>query len=465
VSDAPPQASIVVAAPTARCLRALETQSVGTETFEIVGTTEAASGRICIFLGDDVIAAPGFVAGHIAGHGERIVGLGSLTSELTVGRSPFAGARRLFPGNVSVPRVAIENDVDVVELVARLEASGYELRRLPGADGIRASDRRAFAAEGVAHADAARRLPSLRPRLLGWFTDATPRERLLRRVMLAVHANPAILDAIGRLVPRAARTRWSLFVSNYAFWSAVRDRLEPDVWDGLTRGVPVLLYHAFGDEESRFVVTRAAFARQLRLLALLRFSVRPYAEIAAELRDGRLPPPRTVGLTFDDGYADNASIAAPLLERRRISATIFLVSSRLGGQNDWSSDASLHGRALLSAREVGALRSRGLDFGAHTRTHPDLTDVTDAVAANEVTASRTELEAVLAAPIETFAYPYGRVDERALDAVRNAGFDSACTTDPRLAQLDDDPHLVPRIEIKHADSLWRFARKVWFGGR
>jgi peptidoglycan/xylan/chitin deacetylase (PgdA/CDA1 family) len=464
VSGITPQASVVVAAPSARCRHALDAQKVDPRTFEVVSTAGAASGRICIFLGDDVIAGEGLVAAHIAGHGERIVGLGSLTNELSSGRSPFAGARRLFPGNVSVPRAAIDDDVDIVELVARLEASGYELRRLQGADGVRVSDRRTFGAEGAAHAEVAQRHPSLRPRLLGWFPDATPRELVLRRAVLAVHASPAVLGALGRLLPSTARTRWSLFVSNCAFWSAVRERLEPDDWDELTRGVPVLLYHAFGNEMSRFVVPRAAFARQLWLVSLLRFRVRPYAEVGGLLRAGRLPPPRTVALTFDDGYADNAEIAAPLLERHRFPATIFLVSSRLGGANDWSTGSQLHDRALLSADEVGTLRSRGLDFGAHTRTHRDLPEAPDAVVFEEVVSSRTELEAALGTPVETFAYPYGRVDRRVVAAVREAGFDSACTTDPRLAQLDDDPLLLPRIEIKRGDPLWRFAWKLWFGG-
>jgi polysaccharide deacetylase len=290
------------------------------------------------------------------------------------------------------------------------------------------------------------------------YLDGSPLELMLRRAALAMHASPLVLRALGRLVPGSARERWLLFVSNYAHWSAARERLSEDEWDRVTRGVPVLLYHAFGDDESRYVVSRTAFARQLRLLAVLRFRVRPYAEVARALREGRLPPPRTVALTFDDGYADNATIAVPLLERHGFSGTIFLVSSRLGRVNDWSAEPPLAGRALLSAEEIAALRSRGIEFGAHTRTHPDLT-ADDVSVMDEIEASRIELEGV-----PTFAYPYGRVNDRAVAAVRESGFQSACTTDPRLAQVADDPLLVPRIEIKREDSLAQFVRKLWFGG-
>lgn len=294
------------------------------------------------------------------------------------------------------------------------------------------------------------------------YLDASPRELVLRRTALAMHASPFMLRALGRLLPSIARARWLRFVSNYAHWATERRRLDAEEWDRVTRGVPVLLYHAFGDDENRYVVSRAAFARQLRLLALLRFNVRPYAVVALALREGRVPT-RTVALTFDDGYADNADVAVPLLERHGFPGTIFLVSSRLGGVNDWTTEPALGGRALLSTEQAAALRSRGIDFGAHTCTHRDLTaagvPVTD-----EVASSRRNLEIALGEPPPTFAYPYGRVDDRAVDAVREAGFESACTTDPRLAQVHDDPLLVPRIEIKRDDSLTRFVRKLWFGG-
>jgi peptidoglycan/xylan/chitin deacetylase (PgdA/CDA1 family) len=295
------------------------------------------------------------------------------------------------------------------------------------------------------------------------FLDASPQELVLRRIALAIHASPAVLRVLGRVLPGDARARWSRFAASYAHWSAERERLEPDDWDRVTRGVPVLLYHAFGDDDDRYVVSRAAFARQLRLLALLRYTVRPYAEVAHTLREGRLPRPRTVAFTIDDGYADNAEIAVPLLERHRFPATIFLVSSRLGGANDWSTEPSLNGRALLSAEQLAALPSRGIDFGAHTRTHADLT-APDVAVADEVASSRTELEGALGLKVQMFAYPYGRLDDRAVAAVRETGFESACTTDPRLAQVGEDPLLLPRIEIKRGDSLLTFARKLWFGG-
>jgi peptidoglycan/xylan/chitin deacetylase (PgdA/CDA1 family) len=474
-------------------------------TAALAAAVEASRGRICIFLGDDVAATPELVGAHLAGHAtdERLVGIGRVTHELPEGRDwyahaaavcwnrrfdasgePHVGWSDLDAENVSVARVALDEvggvpeasgpgPAAIAELALRLQSAGYGASYLAAAHGIRRRNipgRRLLAeraGEGAAHAELSSRHRPGAPGLLGSFTDGSPRELILRRWMLALRARPAMLAALGRLLPgEAGRQLWFIFVSNLAYWDAVRKRLTRDDWKQRARGVPVLLYHAFSelDESSRFVITRRVFSRQMRVLSLLRFNVIGYDEFAHSIREGRLPPARTAVLTIDDGYVDNADIAAPILERHGFGATIFLVSGRLGADNDWSDAAPLRGRQLLSARQLPSLRERRIEFGAHTRTHCCLPGVAEETVAEEVGQSRQELEDVLGIPVQTFAYPYGRLDDRATAAVKRAGFIGACTTEPRLADLADHPLLVPRIEIRRSDSLPRFLRKVWFGG-
>jgi peptidoglycan/xylan/chitin deacetylase (PgdA/CDA1 family) len=285
-----------------------------------------------------------------------------------------------------------------------------------------------------------------------WF-DAAPHELILRRALLSLRVPPAAL-AFGP-------ARWRAFVSRLAHWRSVRRRMTAEEWRRSTRGVPVLLYHAFGEEDDRYMVSPRAFARHMRLLALLGFRVVSYGDLAGALRSES----RTAVLTIDDGYADNGTAAAPVLARHGFGATVFIVSGRLGADNDWSDAPPLRGRPMLAAEDLRRLRASGLEFGAHTRTHPALPDLTDDAIADEVASSRAELERVLGEPVSSFAYPYGRADDRAVAAVRGAGFAGACTTEPRPARLDDDPFLIPRIEVKRSDSLLRFVLKVWFGGR
>jgi peptidoglycan/xylan/chitin deacetylase (PgdA/CDA1 family) len=486
-----------------RCLDALEAQTQDPATFEVIvvdgssalaAAVETATGRICIFLGDDVAATPKLIAAHLAGQATdaKLVGVGRLTQEVPGGRDWYARATAMALNqrfdssnaprvdwldlrlrNFSVARGALDGTSGFAELASRLDSAGYAVRYLPEAHGIRRCDvpgRRLLterAEDGAARAELAGRDRSRLPVLVGSFFDGSPRELALRRLMLALRVRPAVLAALGRLLPGERRKGlWFIFVSNFAFWDAVRKHLAPDEWTLLSRGVPVLLYHAFSesDESSRFVVTRRVFARQMRLLSLLRFTVLPYGEFARSLREGGRLPSRTAVLTIDDGYADNGELAAPILERHGFGATIFAVTDCLGAINDWSDAAPLRGRRLLSVQQLAPLHERGIEFGAHTRTHASLPDLPDEAVAEEVESSRAELERALGAPIYTFAYPYGRLDDRAIAAVQRAGFLSACTTEPRLACLGDHPLLIPRLEIKRADSLWRFLRKVWFGG-
>jgi peptidoglycan/xylan/chitin deacetylase (PgdA/CDA1 family) len=305
-------------------------------------------------------------------------------------------------------------------------------------------------------------------RLLGWFTQPTVRDVMLRRLLIACRGSPAALAAAGRLIPgEGGRQLWFGFVSRYAFWLGVRRSMDRREWLQTTRGVPVLMYHAFaqGGDRERLVVRRRDFSRQMRLLALLRFRVIGFEELLDLVRSGEPLPRRSAAITIDDGYLDNLEIAAPILRRHRFPVTIFLVSGRLGGSNDWGDRGVVADRPLLSLDQITGLREEGsVRFGAHTRNHARLPEASDETLLAEVSGSREDLERALGDPVEAFAYPYGKFDQRVARAVAEAGYRGACTVESRLACPGEDPMLVPRIEVRGTDSLARFLVKLWFGG-
>jgi peptidoglycan/xylan/chitin deacetylase (PgdA/CDA1 family) len=303
--------------------------------------------------------------------------------------------------------------------------------------------------------------------MLGWFGATTTREVVLRRIMLALRVPPSLLAWLGPIVPGSGRQEiWFDFVRRYAFWRGVRRQVSRGRWVQMTRGVPVLMYHAFsaGPSPGRYTVSRRSFGSQMRLLAVLRYRVVPFEEIAHALRESRLPPRRAVAITIDDGYADNAEVARPILRRHRFPVTVFVVSERIGGRNDWTDDPSLDGLPLLSRDQLLELRDDGMRLGAHTRTHPSLPEADDERVRWEVGGSREDLEALVHSDVTVFAYPFGRFDDRAVEAVEEAGFTGAGTTEPRLVRPDENPSLIPRIEVKGDDSTLRFLRKLWLGG-
>ncbi|MET0558012.1 MAG: polysaccharide deacetylase family protein [Solirubrobacterales bacterium] len=462
-----------------------------------------ARGAVLLFLDDDVIASPGLLSAHLSAHRRqpRAVGIGALTQAIPTGRDWYTHAYAedwnerygkmaaaaadwtdCYGGNLSVPRdTALEVGGFATELIAvediefgwRLSAAGCEPVFLPDALALHADEkpRKALIDDvwrfGQFCADFCEQHPRARGKLLGWFYDTTPRELLIRRLLLALHAKPPWLAALGMIVPGQHRRRiWFGFVSRFTFWSGAKNRMRRRRWRETTGGVPVLMYHAFTDngEHDRYIVSRRRFRAQMLALRLLRYKPIRFGELAEALRGGEALPWRAVVITVDDGYADNLDVAMPTLRRLGVPATFFLVSDKLGTENDWDDDGGVAHRPLMGRTEVERMRAAGAELGAHTRTHVDLPTLGSARREEEIGGSRQELEVTLGQPVLTFAYPYGRFDEATVESVDRAEFLGACTVEGSPAHLGDDPLRIPRIEIKGDDSLPRFLRKLWFGG-
>lgn len=116
-----------------------------------------------------------------------------------------------------------------------------------------------------------------------------------------------------------------------------------------------------------------------------------------------------LAITFDDGYADNAELAAPVLGRLGLSATFF-VTTRFVGSNKqaaWDEAAGVRSR-WMSSEQVIALDQEGHDIGAHTRNHCDLGAVTHAEAIAEIAGSAEDIKSWTGVRPSHFAVPYGR---------------------------------------------------------
>jgi peptidoglycan/xylan/chitin deacetylase (PgdA/CDA1 family)/GT2 family glycosyltransferase len=484
-------------------LRAVRLEKAG-KAAALNAALRQVEAQACLFLDDDVIASPRLVDAHIAARQsdpDALV-LGRLVQRPPRRPDPYAEAASVrwnrryeelaarqpdwadcYGANFSAPhRVLLQIGgfaeempaVEDLEIGFRLWRAGCAPTYAPDAEALHDDEK-----PGSRILDHERRYgawcvrfcaeqPSARSRLLGWFAESTPREVALRRTLLALRVPPAALAGAGRAIPGNRRQVWFDFVSRYAFWHGVRAAGDRGAWRQTVSGVPVLMYHAFAAdrEQGRYVLPRRSFARQMLLLRALRYRVLEVEQLAEALREGRRLPRRTVAITIDDGYADNFEVAYPILRRHGFTATLFLVSRRLGARADWSSDGGpTDGRTLLSLDQVRELHAGGLSVGAHTRTHRPLPSLAAAEAVEEISGSRTDLEAAGVGPVATFAYPYGEFDERALDAARRAAFRGACTTYPRHARFGDDPLLIPRIEVWGTDTTLRFLRKLWLGGQ
>lgn len=217
----------------------------------------------------------------------------------------------------------------------------------------------------------------------------------------------------------------------------------------------ILMYHAVADvghDPNLLSVSPPRFAQQLAWLARHRLRGVAVGTLVDALRAGRSRG--LVGITFDDGYASVLENAVPELLRRGFTATVFVISDRVGGVNDWDAGTPW---PLLSWSQVGELAAAGMEIGSHGASHTRLAGADAARLSAEVGGSRERLSLLADAEIRGFAYPYGDMDAAALGAVRGAGYDYACAvTAPRAAL---GLMALPRVYVGQRDGPDRMAAK------
>jgi peptidoglycan/xylan/chitin deacetylase (PgdA/CDA1 family) len=216
------------------------------------------------------------------------------------------------------------------------------------------------------------------------------------------------------------------------------------------RRLVVLCYHGVRPED------RSAFAWQMD--ALLR-TARP-----ASLQRWVSTPEigNLVAVTFDDGFANVRQNALPELERRGIPATIFVPTGNLGGHPTWSMEKKeqFHEERILEAKDLRTLAGPNLDFGSHSVSHADLTKITEEEILRELSRSKEDLEEILGAPVDLFAFPYGAYSDRAAELARMAGYRMACTLHPKTVRFNDYRFLVGRFRVDPCDWKIEFWLKI-----
>ncbi|MBV9160549.1 MAG: polysaccharide deacetylase family protein [Pseudonocardiales bacterium] len=220
---------------------------------------------------------------------------------------------------------------------------------------------------------------------------------------------------------------------------------------------PVLMYHSVApyDQDPYLVTVRPArFEQQLRWLHRRGLRGTSVCELLAARRDGA--DRGLVGLTFDDGYADFCEYVLPALARFGFTATVFVLADLLGGANIW--DEAGPRKALMTAEEIRHAAERGMEIGSHGRRHVSLTSTGNGERTAEVSGSRAILQEVSGQEVTGFCYPYGQVNELAVNAVRAAGYHYGCAIwRSQLTGL----HALPRTYIGDRDGSLRLLAK-WY---
>jgi len=241
---------------------------------------------------------------------------------------------------------------------------------------------------------------------------------------------------------------------------------------GGARGrLSILIFHRVLAETDPLFPGEPTAAQFDKLCAHLRarFEVLPLSEAVTRLQQGRLPA-GALAITFDDGYADNLSIAAPILHKHHLPATLFIATGYLDGGCMWNdkvieafrstrnseidlrdlgletysvesiadrragidrvidatkylsvaerdervdrilraAGATAPRKLMLDSTSVNTLANLGVDVGVHTVNHPILARTSSDQAWEEIVESKRRLEELTGKAMRLFAYPNGK---------------------------------------------------------
>lgn len=222
--------------------------------------------------------------------------------------------------------------------------------------------------------------------------------------------------------------------------------------------LPILLYHyirvnpvATDKVGWNLSVTPAHFAQQMAFLRFIGAHTLTLSDALDSLRTGKALPPRSVILTFDDGYTDFATQATPTMVHNGLIGTVFVVSGFMGRNGYMTAD---------QVREVAA---QGMVIGCHTVSHLALASLPLPLAQQQIDVAHSQLEALLGSKITDFAYPYGSYDAAVAKLVQADGFSDAVTTDPGATLYLSQAYVWPRYRVGGSDTVQSFADKALIG--
>ena len=241
--------------------------------------------------------------------------------------------------------------------------------------------------------------------------------------------------------------------------SAAARALVPVVRAVARRTSVILCYHGIGRTTARedpdfLRVDPDAFRTHLELLTAGGFRLVTVADLV-ERMDGGAPPPGLAAISFDDGLDDNHDVALPILRELGAPATVYVVSGMIGRPNPWLDPAL--GCRMMTEDELRTLVAAGFELGAHTVTHPDLSQLGYDACLDEMVRSREAVERIQGRPVRTFAYPFCRYGDAAVAAAEAAGFEAAVTCHERGGWKRYE---LRRPMITGKDGLTSFALKL-----
>ncbi len=276
------------------------------------------------------------------------------------------------------------------------------------------------------------------------------------------------------------------------------------------KGIVVLCYHSISDLDSIISLPVKNFQKQMKYLKQKGFKALSADEFLSFQRKGSIPSGKWCLITFDDGFMDNYTNAFPRLRELDFPFLVFLATDYIGEKarwtirdlaeifsvkdaetlKDWPTTELVNGfrnsdfvkrnmnfclsfsdnkinRFIAELRTIGLMKmmtwnqvsemaAGGVDFGAHSCSHPYLADLHPEDILREVKESQELIDKVLKKRTLLFCYPYGIYSNDAKRILAGQGMEASFGVELSVCREFEDPFALPRVLISREQSMWEF---------
>ncbi len=224
--------------------------------------------------------------------------------------------------------------------------------------------------------------------------------------------------------------------------------------------IPILMYHQVSPNPHPsfldYTVTPKTFETQMKILKMLGFKTISLDQLTA-YREGRGKLPRKpVIVTFDDGLTESIEHSIPVLERLGFTAVYYMPTNYVGIKSGWMVQEINAEFQIVDWTVVRDLDARGFEIGSHSMNHPWLNRIPPEDCYKELEGSRKRLEDFLGHEVRHIAYPFGAHNETVKIIAGETGYHTACSTEPYIANMNDNVFSLPRLNIGMKESLLDF---------
>ncbi len=217
------------------------------------------------------------------------------------------------------------------------------------------------------------------------------------------------------------------------------------------QGMLILEYHKVNDRtKDEYTVSTADFAAQMDALKEDGYTAISVLDFLKAKKGKQKLPEKPVVVTFDDGYSDNYTEALPILEKRGMKATVFMVTNDIGlpGYLTWD--------------QLQDMEKRGVELGSHTANHRPLTEMTLEEARDEVQKSKLMMEWKGLKTIFVLSYPNGKYDKFLPGILKEEEYLAAVTGDAGLNTFQTDPYRLLRTNVPPPHfGVREFRFRIW----